>query len=397
MPKILRIINRFNLGGPTYNAAYLSKYLPSDFETLLIGGAKDETEANSEFIVDSLGVKPLIIAEMKREINAKDIIAYRKIKKIIQDFKPDIVHTHASKAGALGRYAAYFTKVPIVIHTFHGHVFDAYFSSAQASFYKMLERRLARISTKIIAISENQKDDLVNKYDICSEDKVKIIKLGFDLNRFQENNSEKREQFREKYLIDENEIAVAITGRLVPIKHHSLFLEAIKYVSSKTTKNVRFFIVGDGEERQNIEQKARDLNLDFVNFTIEKRKALITFTSWIKDVDIVNAGVDVVALTSLNEGTPVSLIEAQASGKPIVTTNVGGISNVVIPNVTALLSESNNVLQFAENLLNLVENEDLRENMTGKGVDFVMERFHYSRLVNEMSELYYSLLNSKIK
>lgn len=394
MPKILRIINRFNLGGPTYNAAYLSKYMPEDFETLLIGGAKDKTEANSEYIVNSLGIEPTIIPEMRREINTKDFIAYRKIKKIILDFKPDIVHTHASKAGALGRYAAYYSKVPIVVHTFHGHVFDAYFGSAQANFYKILERKLANISTKIIAISENQKDDLVNKYEICSSDKVEIIKLGFDLTRFQQNNFEKRNEFRKKYLLDDDEIAIAITGRLVPIKHHNMMLEVIKNIVPRTTKKIRFFIVGDGEERQNIEQKARSLNLDFVDFNVQQRKALITFTSWIKEVDVVNAGVDIVVLTSLNEGTPVSLIEAQASGKPVVSTDVGGISNVVIPNVTAFLSESNNVLLFSENLLILIEDDELRKKMSRKGIDFVMEKFHYRRLINEMSELYYSLLNS---
>lgn len=394
MPKILRIINRFNLGGPTYNAAYLSKYMPEDFETLLIGGAKDETEANSEYIVNSLGIEPTIIPEMRREINTRDFIAYHKIKKIILDFKPDIVHTHASKAGALGRYAAYYSKVPIIVHTFHGHVFDAYFGSAQANFYKIIERKLANISTKIIAISENQKDDLVNKYEICSSDKVEIIKLGFDLSRFQQNNVEKRNEFRKKYLLDDNEIAIAITGRLVPIKHHNMLLEVIKNIVPRTTKEIRFFIVGDGEERQNIEQKARSLNLDFVDFNVQQRKALITFTSWIKEVDVVNAGVDIVVLTSLNEGTPVSLIEAQASGKPVVSTDVGGISNVVIPNVTAFLSESNNVLFFSENLLILIEDEELRKKMSGKGIDFVMEKFHYRRLINEMSELYYSLLNS---
>lgn len=395
MPKILRIINRFNLGGPTYNAAYLSKYLPSEFETMLIGGAKDESEANSEFIVNSLGISSTTIPEMRREINSKDIVAYRKIKKIILDFKPDIVHTHASKAGALGRFAAHSAKVPVIVHTFHGHVFDAYFGNTQANIYKMLERKLAGISSKIIAISENQKDDLVNKYEICSEDKVQIIKLGFDLQRFRENNEEKRKQFRKQYLIDDDEIAIAMTGRLVPVKNHVLFLEALKIISQKTTKKIRVFIVGDGEDRLNIEQKARDLNLDFIDFLKEQRKAYITFTSWLKDVDVVNAGVDIVALTSLNEGTPVSLIEAQASGKPIVTTDVGGISNVVIPNKTALLSESNNANHFAENLLNLIENNGLRQEMSNQGVEYVMEKFHYSRLVSEMSELYYSLLAQK--
>lgn len=393
MPKILRIINRFNLGGPTYNAAYLSKYLNSDFETLLIGGAKDKTEANSEYIVNNLGIKPIIIDDMKREINiAKDYKAFHKLDKIIKDYKPDIVHTHASKAGALGRYAAYKNKVPVIIHTFHGHVFDAYFSSVQSNFYKHLERKLANISTRIIAISEEQKKDLAHKYNICEEKKIELIKLGFDLERFNQNIEEKRTQFRDKYLIDDDEVAIAITGRLVPIKNHKMFLEAVAQVLNKTSKKIRIFIVGDGESRKEIEDKAKELELDFVDFTLEQRKATISFTSWLKDVDVVNAGVEIVALTSLNEGTPVSLIEAQASGKPIATTDVGGISNIVIPGKSALLSPSDDADAFANNLLKLVEDKALRDEMSGKAKDFVMEHFHYSRLVNDMSELYYRLL-----
>lgn len=396
MPKILRIINRFNLGGPTYNAAYLSKFMTSDFETMLIGGEKDKTEANSEFIINSLGLDANVLPEMKREINfTKDVAAYYKLKKIIHDFKPDIVHTHASKAGALGRWAAHSCDVPVIIHTFHGHVFDAYFGNTQASFYKLLERKLAKISTKIIAISENQKQDLVYKYNICPDEKVEIIKLGFDLERFQHNNDEKRLDFRSKYLIKDDEIAIALTGRIVPVKNHNLFLNAIAQLSKLSTRKLRFFIVGDGEDRLKVEEKAKQLNIDFVDFNANPRSALLTFTSWIKDVDVVNAGIDIVALTSLNEGTPVSLIEAQASGKPIVSTNVGGISNVVIENKTALLSESNNIQQLTQNLFSLIENDNLRKQMSNQGIDFVMEKFHYSRLVSETANLYHHLLAEK--
>ncbi|MDD2345784.1 MAG: glycosyltransferase, partial [Bacteroidales bacterium] len=366
------------------------------FETMLIGGEKDKSEANSDFIINNLGLEVNILHEMKREINfTKDVVAYQKLKKIIHDFKPDIVHTHASKAGALGRWAAHICGVPVVIHTFHGHVFDAYFGNAQANFYKLIERKLAKISTKIIAISENQKQDLVYKYNICPDEKVEIIKLGFDLERFQHNNDEKRLDFRSKYLIKDDEIAIALTGRIVPVKNHTLFLNAIAQLSKLSTRKLRFFIVGDGEDRKKVEEKAKLLKIDYVDFNREPRPALLTFTSWIKDVDVVNAGVDIVALTSLNEGTPVSLIEAQASGKPIVSTNVGGISNVVIENKTALLSESNNVHQFTQNLLSLVENDDFRKQLSNQGIDFVMEKFHYSRLVSEMADLYHTLLAQK--
>ncbi|MEI7595927.1 MAG: glycosyltransferase [Bacteroidota bacterium] len=393
MPRVLRIINRFNLGGPTYNAAYLSKYMAPEFETLLVGGANDETEENSEFIVRNLGLEPLSIPEMKRPISLKDdLTAYYKLRKIIRDFKPDIVHTHAAKAGALGRRAAHYLKVPVIVHTFHGHVFDAYFGSMQSTFYQQLERRLAKMSTKIIAISENQKYDLVHKYRICPEEKVEIIPLGFDLGRFNENIDIKRIAFRKKYQIEEDEIAIGIVGRIVPIKNHAMFLKSIALLKEKTQRNIRVFVVGDGELINEVVANTTELGLDYTFFDANYKKASITFTSWIKDIDEVNAGMDIIALTSLNEGTPVSLIEAQASNKPIVTTDVGGIANVVIPNKTAFLCESGNHEQFADYLLQLVDNDQLRIDMGIEGWDFVREKFHYQRLVNDMKNFYNRLL-----
>ena len=336
--KILRIINRFNLGGPTFNAAYLTKYLGDDFETLLVGGEKDDSEESSEFILENLNLTPIIIPEMKREINFKeDKIAYKKLKKIIKEFQPDIVHTHASKAGFLGRRAAYKCNVPVIIHTFHGHVFHSYFGKAKTAFYKNIERYLAKKSTAIIAISEIQKHELVNEYNICKSNKVKVIPLGFDLSRFQENKLGKRIDFRKKYLLNEDEIAIGIVGRLVPIKNHTLFIDAIDQILTKTSKKIRVFIIGDGEEKENLLKHCEEKKLDFTEFTVSPRKATITFTSWIKNVDWANAGLDIVALSSLNEGTPVSLIEAQASNKAIVTTNVGGVENVVLKNKSGFI------------------------------------------------------------
>ena len=145
MKKILRIINRFNLGGPTYNAAYLTKYLESDYETLLIGGIHEGNEKSSMHILDDLDLKPIVIPEMQRSLNPfKDQIAYRKIQNIIEEFKPDIVHTHAAKAGALGRRAAYKLGVKQIYHTFHGHVFHSYFSDFKTRIFKEIERNLAK-------------------------------------------------------------------------------------------------------------------------------------------------------------------------------------------------------------------------------------------------------------
>jgi glycosyltransferase involved in cell wall biosynthesis len=395
MPKILRIINRFNLGGPTYNAAYLSRYMPPEFETLLVGGEKDDSEDSSEFIVKNLGLDPIIIPEMKREIDLKnDFEAYRKMVKIIEDFKPDIVHTHASKAGTIGRLAAANMKVPVIIHTFHGHVFHSYFGKMKTVMYKNIERNLARRSSTIIAISEKQKTELCLVHRICKPEKIRVVPLGFDLSRFTENMDDKRSQFRMRYNIADDEIAIGIIGRLVPIKNHKLFIEASKIILEKTQQKIRLFIIGDGEDRLNIESMARKAEIPFIDAMVSNAIAPLTFTSWIQEIDVACAGLDIIALTSLNEGTPVSLIEAQAANKPIVTTNVGGIENVVVEGVTALLCHSKtDPNQFADLLLQLTENKERRDEMSRAGWEHVRNKFHYTRLVKDMTELYYELLN----
>ena len=394
MPKVLRIINRFNLGGPTYNAAYLTKYLPDEYETLLIGGDKEESEDSSQHILDDLGIDPVIIPEMRRAIRfGNDYAAYKKIKQIIEEFKPDIVHTHASKAGTLGRMAAFSCNVPAVVHTFHGHVFHSYFSKAKTTIFKRIEKRLAEKSSAIVAISNIQKQELGEIHKIAPLDKIEVIPLGFDLQRFQVDLDKKRAVFRTKYQIDDDEIAIGIIGRLVPIKNHKLFLQGLKHLLENSNKKVRAFIVGDGESRDEIIAFAEELELDFCRSNIEFKKAPLTFTSWIKNIDVVNAGMDIIALSSLNEGTPVSLIEAQAANNPIISTNVGGIENVVIQNKTGLLSEIEDVQSYGENLLELVENEDKRKLMQKEGWNHVKDQFSYKRLVNDVDQLYKKLLN----
>src|SRR6185436_15041835 len=185
MPRILRIINRLNLGGPTYNAALLTKHLAPEFETMLVAGTKMDSEESSEYICQQMGIDFISIPEMSRAINLrKDYTAYQKIKKLIREFKPDIVHTHAAKAGALGRLAAHSMNVPVIVHTFHGHVFHSYFSPLKTKIFLNLERYLAKQSSAIVAISEHQKEELCNKYKIAPSEKFHVIPLGFDLSRF---------------------------------------------------------------------------------------------------------------------------------------------------------------------------------------------------------------------
>lgn len=395
MPKVLRIINRFNIGGPTYNAAYLTKYLSPEFKTVLVSGSIDEGEDSSEYILKQLGIKPIVIPEMQRSIRYNsDIVAYYKLKEIIQRFKPDIVHTHASKSGALGRWAAYRSGVPVIVHTFHGHVFHSYFNRMKTELFKQIERKMAAVSTRIIALSDLQKYELAVQHQICEPEKISVIPLGFDLNRFQEQKELKRNSFRNEYNLAEDELAIGIIGRLVPIKNHELFIQAFALLKQQTHRKIRAFIIGDGERREDLISLTKSLSLS-VSVHPEKLPADITFTSWIKDIDVANAGLDIICLTSLNEGTPVSLIEAQASGKPVVSTNVGGIENVVSASKTGILVNQPNEIEFSQALANLVSNDALRHQMGEAGWGHVSNKFHYTRLVNDMSDLYHELLDIK--
>lgn len=396
MPKVLRIINRLNLGGPTYNAAYLTKYLEPDFETILLSGMKSDAEESSEYIVEQLNIKPVYITDMHRSIHlTRDYKAYQQIKKIIQHYKPDIVHTHASKAGTLGRLAAIHSKVPVIVHTFHGHVFHSYFSSYKTKFFIALERYLARKSSAIITLSPVQQNEIVNEFSICPLDKSVIIPLGFELDRFNQNISEKRSTFRNTYRITEDELAIGIIGRLTAIKNHPMFLKSIALLKQQSPKNkIKGVIIGNGEDYDMLTQLAGQLGLQLAT-PDNSYQGDILFTSWIKEIDIAIAGLDIIGMTSFNEGTPVSLIEAQAGSKPVVSTRVGGIEDIVNENNSAFLCNSDDIETFTQHLMNLCNNPSLRSNMGKAGQEFVTRRFSRQRLVSDMNQLYQNLLKKK--
>ena len=399
MPKVLQFVNRLNLGGITPHIAYLTKYLEPEFETILLTGQKDDSEASSEFIVREFGIKPHYISSMYRSLNPfKDIAAYFEIKRFIEAFKPDIVHTHAAKSGALGRLAAASAGVPVIVHTFHGHVFHSYFGRFKSWVFQQIERYLATKTTKIITISHAQCNEISSIFNIAPLSKCAVIPLGFDLDRFQTGQKEKRQTFRAEFGIPGDTVCIGIVGRLVPVKNHALFLRALCYLKENTRQKYCAFIVGDGESRGEIENLATELGLNFVA-TDKKTEATnvspeLIFTSWRQDIDYVNAGMDIIALTSFNEGTPVSLIEAQAANKAIVSTRVGGIGDIVIENETALLSDIEDEALFCQNLLKLVEDAYFRATIGQNGLNFVLPTFAYQRLIDDMKVLYRHLLDS---
>ena len=388
--KILRIINRFNIGGPTYNATFLTAFLGDDYETMLVGGLPEAGESDSLFILEKYGVTPVLLAEMVREPNLRsDRLAYKKLKEIIREFQPDIVHTHASKAGALGRKAAKACEVPVIVHTFHGHVFHSYFGKMKTHLFKMIERNLARKSTGIVAISELQKKELTEVHRICKAEKVTVIPLGFDLIPFHEKRLSERDAVRANYQLQETDIAIAIVGRIAAIKDHDFFLDVLEIVLAQTVRSLKVFIVGDGPEREAVQKRVEMINADYPN--------TIVMTSWIQDIGTFNAGMDLVCLTSKNEGTPVSLIEAQAANIPVITTDVGGVRDIIDVDRSGFVIPKGNRELYAQKLLELCENEKIHAEMSQNGWNFVHEKFHYTTLVKNMDRYYRELLKNKIE
>jgi glycosyltransferase involved in cell wall biosynthesis len=396
MPRVLRIFNRLILGGPAFNVTYLTKFLEPDFETKLLIGTKDSHEQDADFLTKQYDIKPVEIPSMKRAINwADDRAAYQHIKQIIQEYQPHIVHTHAAKPGAIGRLAASACKVPVILHTFHGHVFHSYFGKLKTNFFIQTERYLARKTDRIIAISTQQKEELSTEFNICAPDRIAVIPLGLDLEKFYTDQEAKRQKFRTRYHIDDDEIVIGIIGRIVPIKNHALFIDAIHILLQRTQQKIRIIIVGDGDQRENLFEQLNRYHIAYNYIPENESPKTVTFTSWLTNMDEVFAGVDIVALSSLNEGTPVSLIEAQAANKPIVTTDVGGVRDVVLEHQTALVTASNDAQTFGECLLKLTEDASLRQSMGQQGYEHVRHRFDKSRLVQDMRTLYYQLLAEK--
>jgi glycosyltransferase involved in cell wall biosynthesis len=389
VPKILRIVNRFNLGGITYNVSYLSAFMGPEYETLLVGGPEEAHEKNSLYIPQQLGLNPLIISEMRRSLNPfKDVLAYYKLRQIIKSYKPDIVHTHASKAGFIGRLAARHEGVKHIVHTFHGHVFKGYFNALLTQLIIITERYLAKRSSVLIAISPTQAKDLGSLYKISKPEHIRVVRLGFDLNRFFSNEHYLRRQFRLQHSLKDTTLALGIIGRLAPIKQHHLLLDQLARIHQQTTRPYVVFIIGDGETGPALLNQLKVLH--------QKGQLPadgIRFLGWIETLENVIHGLDAVLLCSKNEGTPVSLIEAQAAGVSVISTNVGGVEDVVIQPL-ALLSDVNAPDTFGDHMLNFINNADKYIESAKACRHNISSTYSYTRLCHDMKQVYESLLHT---
>ena len=391
--KILRILNRFNVGGPVYNAAYLTKYLSTGtYETLLIGGQPEKHEQSADYILNNLEVPFRKLKFMRRAISPLfDLVSLVQIIIIIYKYKPNIIHTHAAKSGLLGRlaYLFYYKQVKIV-HTYHGNVFEGYFSNFKNRILLFVERFLAKKSTKIIAISKLQRHDLIYKYNICEEEKIEIVPLGFDLYRFTENTNSKREKLRNEFNAKDDLILITIVGRVVPIKNHQLFIDVINYCKHRSTRDIKAIVVGDGNDTYKIIDYVIKNKLSYSYKDLNK-DCDVLFTSWRSDIDSVLAASDIVCLTSLNEGTPVSIIESMASETASISTNVGGVSDIIENNISGIVC-SMEVNDYGENLLKMIEDDNLRRYLAKNGKIKSLENYNYNKLIFNMESLYQKII-----
>ena len=398
--RILRLIARLNIGGPAIQAVTLSSELSKDqYQTLLVCGSLSPGEGDMTYLALDKGVHRFIIKELGRNISfLDDLKSLFIIRKIIKRFKPDILHTHTAKAGTLGRLAALSLEAPIlaskkirVFHTFHGHTFHSYFSRLKTFIFILVERFLARSTDRIIVLSEQQKKDICDTFKIADEKKVQVIRLGFDLSVYNKN------KFKEKTLVKNNgycknpeSLQVGIVGRLTPIKNHFMLLEAINYLSvSAKIDRFKFIVVGDGELKSILMKEAEKLNV----------RDAISFRGWQKDMAAVYSELDIVVLTSKNEGTPVALIEAMAASIPVVATAVGGVPDLIGSVMEkksdgfqigerGLILPSESAKALAGALLFVLENREELKPMIQCAKEFVFASFSQQRLLNDIKTLY---------
>ena len=404
--RILRIISRLNVGGPAIHVHLLSKGLDSrKFESILVTGRISPQEGDMSYLFKPGDPQPVIIPELQREISiGSDVKTFFSILKMLYAEQPDIVDTHTAKAGFAARFSAGIYNLlsrqhsVSVIHTFHGHVFEGYFNRLTTQVFINIERLLALISDAIIVISETQKQELTEKYRIASSDKIRTIPLGFDLSPFL-SASALRGKFRKDLAIDRKVLLIGIIGRLVPIKNHKMFFQTAKrFREIRPDIAVKYLVIGDGELRKELEKTCRELDLE--QDTV--------FCGWIKEVPYVYADLDILALTSLNEGTPVSIIESMAAGVPVIATDAGGVRDLLgmrrslsereafIICQRGILCRKNDAEGFAKGLTYLVgEDPEILRKRIETARQYVRAHFDRQRLFQDTESLYLELMRKK--
>ncbi len=383
--KIVRVIGRLNVGGPAIHVVNLSAGLdPSRYEQTLVVGSENPAEGSMMDYASFRSVDPHVIPEIVTafSLRPRDVKAIAKLYTLIRRQRPHIVHTHTAKAGFVGRLAAYLAGVPLIVHTYHGHVLHGYYGTGKSWMLRKMEQALARITDRLVTVSDQVKQELA-AYGVAMPEQISVIPLGFDLEPFL-NSHNKRGQFRQELAIGNASRLVGIVGRIFPIKNHRLFLVAAARVAAQEPA-ARFVIVGDGVLRSVLEQQAKELGI----------ADRVVFTGWRRDLPRIYVDLDVLVVSSDNEGTPVSAIEAMACGCPVVATRVGGLPDLIIDRVTGRLVPPRDPDTLASAVLNLIRSPEATRELGRNAREAVRKRFMVTRLIDDVDQLYSRLLEEK--
>jgi len=381
----LRVIGRLNVGGPSIHVVNLSAGLdPSRFEQLLVIGRESPAEGSMLNYALARNVWPHRISEIVTTFNLtpRDAKALKRLWSLMRLYRPQIVHTHTAKAGLLGRLAARLAGVPIVVHTFHGHVLHGYYGPVRNWALRRMERSLAWFSDRLVAVSEQVKRDLIG-YGVASAKKITVIPLGLDLEGFLDARR-RRGEFRREMGLPAGAKLIGIVGRIFPIKNHALFIESAARIAA-AERAARFVVVGDGPLRPALEDQARRLGI----------ADRLVCTGWRADLPHLYADLDVLVVCSHNEGTPLSAIEAMATGCPVVATRVGGIPDIITDDVTGRLVRPGDAAGLASAVLGLLKDSATASRIGANAMLAARQRFDVKRLIEDMDRLYRALLDEK--
>jgi glycosyltransferase involved in cell wall biosynthesis len=384
--KVLRVIARLNMGGPALHVAYLTAGLRKrGYDTTLVAGTLARGEDSMAFVAAGLDVDVVRIDELGREISPlRDLLATVQLARLIRRERPQILHTHTAKAGTVGRVAALLAgrhRPPIVVHTFHGHVLRGYFGPLRSRFFRLLERWLASRTTALVAVSPQVRDDLV-ALRVAPPERFVVIRLGIELEQRVAAEQDGRAESRHYLGIPDGRFAVGWIGRMTGVKRTDDVLVAFKRLRDEGVDAV-LCMVGDGPDRNELERRAKELGVI--------RETL--FVGYQEDVAPYYAAFDALVLPSGNEGTPVSVIEALAAGRPVVATRVGGVPDVVRDGEDGFLVEPGATDELAERLAELARDPRLRQRMGREGRSRVLPRYAVDRLVDDVDRLYRALLS----
>lgn len=380
--RIARVIARLNIGGPAQHTILLAAGLDrARFATTLITGVVGPAEGDFLEAAQNRGVRPIVIPELGRSIRpARDLTVLLKLVRLFRRLRPDIVHTHTAKAGTLGRLAARLAGVPVTVHTFHGHVLDGYFSPAVTRLFIGMERALARRTDRLVTVSPRLQSDLLGM-GIGRPDQVAVIPLGLDLERFRRARPE-RPVLRSSLGLGSNVPLLGIVGRLVPIKDHATLFQALARLEPQEPA-AHLVVVGDGEERLRLEALATRLALG----------GRIHFLGWRRDLETILPELDMVICASKNEGTPVALIEAMAAGVLVLSTDVGGVADLVTHGVTGWLVRPSDPDDLARAIRQLLGDATLRARLAAAGRPVALERHGVEGLIRRVEALYVDLIS----